>query len=879
VIPPTSFSKRTAVEELWGRMKTGGFSTVLREKIVRFNGGLFENATALPLTEDQFDLLIEASKADWRDVEPAIFGTLLERALDPIERHKLGAHYTPRSYVERLVVPTIVEPLRAEWDAVKAAAVTLDRQGKQKEATAEVQRFHRRLCEIRILDPACGSGNFLYVTLEHLKRLEGEVLNALDRLGHEQAALEMAGFTVDPHQLLGLEVNPRAAAIAELVLWIGYLQWHFRTRGRVTPPEPIIKNFHNIECRDAVLAWDRTEPVLDDQGTPVTRWDGRTMKKSPVTGEDVPDDTALVPVLHYVNPRPAEWPQADFIVGNPPFIGTRRMRLILGDGYVEALTKAHPDVPENADFVMYWWHLAAETIAEGKATRFGLITTNSITQVFNRATLRHHLDAKQRISLHFAIPDHPWVEASDGAAVRVAMTVGVAGDQPGTLYYVEDEISGEGEAKISLRTVGTGSISEDLRIGASPARAIPLEANSGVSFWGVKFYGDGFIVTANEAAALATAQGGLSLARPFVSGRDLTATPRHLFAIDCDGLLEQDLATRYTATYQHLLDRVKPVREHNPRAFKRDRWWIFGENQPGMRASLRGPARCVMTTETSKHRLFHLMSTATLAEGTVAVIALDDAFFHGVLSSRIHIVWALATGGTLEDRPRYNKTLCFETFPFPNATESQQKCIRDIAETLDAHRKRQQAQHADLTLTDIYNVLEKLRAGTVLNAKEQVTHEEGLISVLRQLHDDLDAAVVAAYGLPITATDDEILAFLCKLNAERAAEERSGLIRWLRPSFQHPEAITTQATMGTADTETATPAKVKATGKLAWPKTLAEQAQAVRAGLAAAAGPVDVVTLAKNFKGTKTDRLEDILETLASLGQARVLRDGRYVAI
>jgi hypothetical protein len=167
----------------------------------------------------------------------------------------------------------------------------------------------------------------------------------------------------------------------------------------------------------------------------------------------------------------------------------------------------------------------------------------------------------------------------------------------------------------------------------------------------------------------------------------------------------------------------------------------------------------------------------------------------------------------------------------------------------------------------------------VLNAKEQVTHEEGLISVLRQLHDDLDAAVVAAYGLPITATDDEILAFLCKLNAERAAEERSGLIRWLRPSFQHPEAITTQATMGTADTETATPAKVKATGKLAWPKTLAEQAQAVRAGLAAAAGPVDVVTLAKNFKGTKTDRLEDILETLASLGQARVLRDGRYVAI
>jgi SAM-dependent methyltransferase len=342
------------IEELWGRMKTGGFSTVLREKVRHFNGGLFEHATALPLTDDQFELLIEASRADWRDVEPAIFGTLLERALNPIERHKLGAHYTPRAYVERLVQPAIIAPLRAEWDAVRAAALTLDRQGKRKDAIAEVQKFHRRLCELRVLDPACGTGNFLYVTMEHLKRLEGEVLNALDQLGHEQAMLEMAGFTVLPRQLLGLEVNPRAAAIADLVLWIGYIQWHFRTRGRSAPlEEPIIKAFHNIECRDAVLAWDRTEPVLDTHGQPVTRWDGRTMKKHPVTGEDVPDEAARAPALHYENPRPAEWPEADFVVGNPPFIGNKRMRLALGDGYVKAVREAWPRVPETVDFVMY----------------------------------------------------------------------------------------------------------------------------------------------------------------------------------------------------------------------------------------------------------------------------------------------------------------------------------------------------------------------------------------------------------------------------------------------------------------------------------------------------------------------------------------------
>src|SRR5690606_26545694 len=178
---------------------------------------------------------------------------------------------------------------------------------------------------------ACGSGNFLYVALEHLKRLEGEVLLQREALG-TSLSLEAEGLTVDPHQFLGIEVNPRAAAIAELVLWIGYLQWHFRTRGQVLPAEPVLRDFRNIECRDAVLAWDAVEPVVDDDGQPVTRWDGVTTKPHPVTGAQVPDDTARTPVVRYVNPRKAEWPQADFVVGNPPFIGNKRMRQALGDG-------------------------------------------------------------------------------------------------------------------------------------------------------------------------------------------------------------------------------------------------------------------------------------------------------------------------------------------------------------------------------------------------------------------------------------------------------------------------------------------------------------------------------------------------------------------
>jgi len=329
-----------ALKALWQTMNTGGFSPVLMADLKRFNGGLFKEAEALPLSEIQLSLLIEAASRDWREVEPAIFGTLLERALDKRQRHKLGAHYTPRAYVERLVVPTIIEPLRNDWRDVQAAAVTLSAQGREDEAREAVRAFHARLCDIRVLDPACGSGNFLYVALELMKRLEGEVTALLADLGQDQAALALAGHTVDPHQFLGIELNPWAAAVAELVLWIGYLQWHFRTHGKASPAEPVLRDFRNIENRDALLTWAGTRPRLDEQGKPVTRWDGEGTIIHPVTGEQVPDPQARVQVVDYLKPAPAIWPQADFIVGNPPFIGASRMRDALGDGYAEALWAA-----------------------------------------------------------------------------------------------------------------------------------------------------------------------------------------------------------------------------------------------------------------------------------------------------------------------------------------------------------------------------------------------------------------------------------------------------------------------------------------------------------------------------------------------------------
>lgn len=865
------------VSSLWETMNAGGFSPIMRETLLRFNGGLFESVEALPITEAQLKLLIEASKLDWREVEPAIFGTLLERALDPLERQMRGAHYTPRAYVERLVMPTVIEPLREEWQSVLAAAITLDDAGKTREAAEEVKAFHRRLCRVRVLDPACGSGNFLYVTLEHLKRLEGEVLDALHGFGDSQGILEDVGLTVDPHQLLGIEKNPRATAITDLVLWIGYLQWHFRTRGEARPPEPVIKKFHNIECRDAVLAYDAEEVVTDEGGAPVTRWDGRTYKQHPVTGEDVPDETARVTELRYMNPRKAEWPEADYIVGNPPFIGNARMRSALGDGYAETLRQVYDDIPESSDYVMYWWNHAAGLIRSGNVKRFGLIATNSLRQTYNRRVLENHMSAKNPLSLVFAVPDHPWVDSTDGAAVRISMTVAEAGERDGVLGLVVQETAGSGEGiKVELAEQ-RGKIFADLTIGANVASAIALNAYESLSNRGVALHGAGFIVTPEQAVGLGLERiSGLEKhIHHYRNGRDLTGRSRNVMVIDLFGLSSEEVRVRYPEVYQWVFERVKPERDQNNEKSRRENWWLFGRTHIELRSALKGLRRYIATVETSKHRFFVFLDESILPDNKLVTIALEDAYFLGVLSSRSHVTWALAAGSTLEDRPVYVKTTCFEKFPFPDCTEQQKARIRELGEQLDAHRKRQQALHPKLTITEMYNVLEKLRSNEQLNDKDRAIHEQGLISILRQLHDDLDAGVFDAYGWPPSLTDEEILERLVRLNAERAEEERTGLVRWLRPEYQRPSEGT-PATFGKALEAASIPAVKKET-KLVWPKNIPEQARAVRQALTNAARVMTPEQLAKKFTRANASRVRELLQTLVSLGQAREVAEGRFV--
>ena len=835
------------VSQLWAAMNTGDFAFAIEAQVKKFNGEFFRNPVVLDLEKEEIGELLMAAGKEWRDVEPAIFGSLLEGALNPKERSKLGAHYTPRAYVERLVIPTIMEPLRADWRDAAVSAEKLMAEGKRDEAIATITDFHDQLCLTRVLDPACGTGNFLYVAMELIKQLEDEVIDALVSMGG-QASLALAGHTVDPHQFLGIEVNPRAAAIAELVLWIGYLQIHYRSTSE-HPAEPILRAFHNIECRDAVLTWD---------GYPLPKVvDGRET---------------------YPNPRKPDWSMADFIVGNPPFIAGQNFRQEFGDAKAEALWSVHKRISGGADFVMYWWDRAASLLTAKNTIlrRFGFVTTNSITQEFSRRVVEGHLKGTSPISLLYAIPNHPWTKASRGAAaVRIAMTVATLGEHEGRLLEVSSEGDlAEEQPDIQFRT-STGKINPNLTVGVDVTEATKLRSNEGLCHDGVKLHGKGFILDKKLALELGYQEGGIdqeSPIKPYLNGRDLNRVSRSQLVIDLFGYAQDEVRTRFPKIYQHLLSAVKPIRELNNRPSYRDLWWIFGEPRRELRPALAAIETCFVTVDTAKHRIFSALPSTTVCDDKIVIVASDDFFHHGILSSFVHGAWVLGQRTRLGqgDDPVYVKSRCFDPFPFPDPDEVQKAEIARIAEALDAHRKRVQADHPDITLTEMYNVLHKLRAASGspsplmgegarradeggLSPREEDIKSRALILILRELHDELDAAVLAAYGWPQGLSDDDTLTRLVALNKARAAEEATGHVRWLRPDYQRPRFGTTAQKAEKGQLDLVAPADK---GKPAFPSDERRRTAAIFAILASAPGPLSAADIAARFRKGKQNEKE-----------------------
>jgi type II restriction/modification system DNA methylase subunit YeeA len=708
---PASFTRK--LRQLFGAMSTsdnnfGAFD------IAWFNGGLFSDDEALDLVASDMTTLRKAAALDWSNVEPSVFGTLFERSLNPDKRSQLGAHYTSAADILLIVEPVVMAPLEARWAVIRAEATALAASAAGKSRGAAYNKLRdqmqttlyawvEELASVRILDPACGSGNFLYLALKRMLDLwqQARIFAA------EHGLPTVLQRQVHPSQLYGLETNVYAHELASVVVWIGYLQW-LQDHGMGVPTEPILRKLDNIQHRDAILAHD-------SEGNPIE----------------------------------AAWPAADFIIGNPPFLGDKKIRAELGDKYVGDLRVVYDNrVPGGADLVTYWFEKAREHIAAGKAKRAGLLATNSIRMVGNRSVLERIKDTG---GIFMAWSDRPWV--LDGASVRVSM--------------VGFDDGSQGESTLDGALVDT--IHADLSSAANVVSAAKLKENANLCFLGV-MKGGPFDITTEQAEAMLHAplnpngRPNSDVVKRRLIGRDIVQRSQNGWLIDFGEMPETEAAL-YELPFEYVKREVKPLRDVNRDKLMRENWWLHGRYRPAMRKAFSQMNRCIVTPEVAKHRIFVWMNTETVPDHKLHVIVRDDDYFFGILQSKVHELWTLSTCSWMGvgNDPSYNSQTTFETFPFPWApgTESQESpLVRAIAQAAsDLVAKR------DAWLNPADASAEELSKRTLTNLYNQRP------SWLAEAHRRLDEAVFAAYGWPASQSDAEILERLLALNHQRAASQ------------------------------------------------------------------------------------------------------------
>ena len=596
--------------DLFGAMATGG--RVGFETVAWFNGGLFDDDTALPLNKAEIETTLKASALDWSEIDPSILGTLFERGLDPSKRSQLGAHYTDRDKIMRIIEPVVIRPWLAEWETAKARiADSLERQAAVRSAAAQTRRrreaerllgeFLKRLRAFTVLDPACGSGNFLYLALQAIKDLEHRVQLEAETLGLPRAFPETG-----PANVKGIEINPYAAELARVSVWIGEIQW-MRRNGFAGSRDPILKPLDTIECRDAVLSPEGDEP---------------------------------------------EWPTADVVVGNPPFLGDRVMRGGLGHTYTEHLRRAYRgQIPASADLVCYWFQKAGKLVAEGKAARAGLVATNSIRGGMNRTVLDHIVE---RSVIFDAWSDEPWTV--DGTAVRVSL-VCFARKNAGLAAF--------------LNGAPAVRIYADLTKGSADlTRASQLSRNRAVAFLGVNKNGP-FDIPGNLARewlqlpANPNGRPNADVLKPRITGMDMSRRSADNWIIDFGSSMHATDAALYEAPFAYVVEHVRPVRQRNRVKKLREEWWRHWRPRPSMWRAVSSLSRYIATPTLSKHRLFVWCDSRVCPDHQLIVTAREDDTTFGILHSRFHEAWSLRLGTSLENRPRYTPTTTFETFPFP----------------------------------------------------------------------------------------------------------------------------------------------------------------------------------------------------------------------
>lgn len=689
-----------------------------------FNGGLFDNGDALPLESRDISLLLDCARLDWSAIEPSIFGTLFERGLDPDKRSQLGAHYTDRDSILKIVEPVVLQPLRDEWADVRKK-IEAKVAGKAttrafNDAKRIYEEFLAKLRATRVLDPACGSGNFLYLALIGLKDLEREVIDDASSLLRIARTFPEA----DPRNVLGIEVNPYAAELARVTIWIGQIQWMLRHNFNLNK-NPVLQPLDQIECRDALL----TE-----------------------TGAE------------------ASWPATDCIVGNPPFLGDKKMISGLGEDYVKQLRKTYQGrVPGGADLVTYWFEKARWQMEHGHAKRAGLVATNSIRGGQNRKVLERITNTG---SIFEAWSDEPWV--LDGAAVRVSL-VCFANACPG--------------ARLDGSPVS--EIHPDLTSSLNLATAVRLTANAELMFMGTTKVGSFDIrgERAREWLQLPLNPNGRpnsDVVRPWWNSLDVTRRCEDKWVIDFGSDMTDPEAAMYEAPFEYVRQHVMPARLKNRRAAYAKAWWRHGESRPKLRTRLRGKSRYIATPSVAKHRIFIYLNIAIVPDHQIFALTRDDDTTFGILHSRFHEAWALRQGTSLEDRPRYTPTTTFETFPFPDgltpdipaadyADDPRAIAIAEAARELNTLRENwlnpPDLVHRvpevvpgfpDRILPNDAKAAEILKKRTLTNLYNQRP------AWLQNVHAKLDAAVAAAYGWPAGISTGDALAKLLALNHARA---------------------------------------------------------------------------------------------------------------
>lgn len=753
---PAHFAK--TLEELFRVMATGG--SFGQHKIRHFNGHLFEDATVFELNEDELRILGEAATADWQFIEPSILGTLFERALEPEQRSQLGAHYTSEADILTLVEPVLMAPLRREWAALKGELAAAFKKGKgAKPDRDKLTAFLKRLSTVTVLDPACGSGNFLYVSLRRLLDLEKEVVTFATQLGFSFKP------QVSVQQLKAIEINPYAFELAQVSVQVGFLQWR-RDNGFDNDRTPVLQNLDGFQNEDALLV-------------PHFRNKAKSLKEAQA-GEHTSDDA-----LKFYTER--DWPKCDVLVGNPPFLGGKLIRRELGDAYVEALFENLGErVPPEADLCCYWFEKARQQVENDKCKRAGLLATQGIRGGANREVLKR---IKETGDIFFAESERPWILA--GANVHVSM-VGFD-DGKETNRLLNGHTAPAIHSNLSATTADTTT-------------ATTLRANSDLAYMG-DTKGGAFDIDetrALEMLGLPNPHGrpNSDVIVPWVNGLDVTRRPRSMFILDFGPTRSEEDCSKYQEPFAHVWEHVHPERVNNNRALYARNWWRHVEARPGMLAALAPLPRFLTTVRVSKFRLFVWHTAPTLPDSSCFSFARSDDHFLGVLHSRFHEVWALKQGTRLETRPRYTPNTCFETFPFPRSTPAQEAVIAAAAKELNELRERwlnppEWTETRTLEFpgsvngpwaryVDAATVNAKTGIGTVRYPRLEPRDADSAAKLKKRTltnlynerpawldlaHKKLDAAVAAAYGFPADLSDEQILERLLALNLERAAEE------------------------------------------------------------------------------------------------------------